>query len=79
MQDFLVALLLGLILGWVIEWLIDWRYWRRTVATLRQENAELRRQLQAQPSVEQSVEQHASSVTTATGPRRTTPKSNKGS
>lgn len=45
MQDVLVALLIGLILGWLIEWLIDWRYWRPTVAALRQENEHLRRQL----------------------------------
>jgi hypothetical protein len=45
MQQIWLALLVGLILGWVIEWLIDWRYWRRSVAALRAENAELRRQL----------------------------------
>lgn len=47
MQDVLIALFVGLILGWIIEWLIDWRYWRPTVAALRQENAQLRRQLEA--------------------------------
>jgi len=47
MQDFFVALFIGLILGWLIEWLIDWRVWRREFAALRQENAELRRQLSA--------------------------------
>lgn len=46
MQDFLIALLIGFILGWLLEWLIDWQYWRPTVRQLRQENAQLRRQLQ---------------------------------
>jgi hypothetical protein len=48
MQDFFVALFIGLILGWLIEWLIDWRVWRPQMAALRQENAELRKQLAAQ-------------------------------
>jgi hypothetical protein len=43
-----VALFIGLILGWLTEWLIDWRVWRPQLAALRQENAELRRQLAAQ-------------------------------
>ncbi|HAJ35627.1 MAG TPA: hypothetical protein DCL15_08025 [Chloroflexi bacterium] len=47
MQDFFVALFIGLIVGWLIEWLIDWRVWRPQFAALRQENAELRRQLAA--------------------------------
>lgn len=47
MQDISIALLVGLILGWIIEWLIDWSYWRPTVAALRQENAQLRHQLDA--------------------------------
>ncbi len=45
MQDFLIALLIGFLLGWLLEWLIDWQYWRSTVRALRQENAQLRRQL----------------------------------
>lgn len=55
MQDVLIALFVGLILGWVIEWLIDWRYWRPAVAALRQENEQLRQQLQAhgQPDEQQ--------------------------
>ena len=51
MQDFFVALFIGLILGWLIEWLIDWRVWRPQMAALRQENAELRRQLAAQSAL----------------------------
>ena len=47
MQDVLIALFVGLILGWIIEWLIDWRYWRPMMTALRQENAQLRRQLDA--------------------------------
>ncbi len=47
MQQIWLALIIGLILGWIIEWLIDWRYWRRSIAALRAENAELRRQLAA--------------------------------
>lgn len=47
MQDFFVALFIGLILGWLIEWLIDWRIWRPQLAALRQENADLRRQIAA--------------------------------
>ena len=46
MQDFLIALLIGFIFGWLLEWLIDWQYWRSTVRALRQENEQLRRQLQ---------------------------------
>ncbi len=47
MQQIWLALIIGLILGWIIEWLIDWRYWRKSIAALRAENAELRRQLAA--------------------------------
>jgi len=47
MQDLIVALFIGLILGWLIEWLVDWRFWRPQVTALRQENAELQRQLAA--------------------------------
>lgn len=46
MQDVLIALFVGLMLGWLVEWLIDWRYWRPTVAALRQENEHLRRLLE---------------------------------
>ena len=44
-QQIWLALIGGLILGWLIEWVIDWWFWRRNVAELRQENQELRRQL----------------------------------
>jgi hypothetical protein len=47
MQQIWLALIIGLIIGWIIEWLIDWRYWRKSIAALRAENAELRRQLAA--------------------------------
>jgi hypothetical protein len=40
-----LALIGGLILGWLIEWVIDWWFWRRNLTELRQENQELRRQL----------------------------------
>ncbi len=46
MQQIWLALLGGLILGWLIEWLIDWWFWRRNVAQLRQENQQLRQQLE---------------------------------
>jgi hypothetical protein len=39
------ALIGGLILGWLIEWAIDWWFWRHNLAELRQENQDLRRQL----------------------------------
>lgn len=54
MQEIFVALFVGLILGWLIEWLIDWRYWRPTVAALRQENERLRSQIEAASSPVQS-------------------------
>jgi hypothetical protein len=44
-QQIWLALIGGLILGWLIEWAIDWWFWRRNLAELRQENQELRRQL----------------------------------
>ncbi|GIV71274.1 hypothetical protein [Caldilinea sp.] len=46
MQDIWIAFFIGLMLGWIIEWLIDWRYWRPLVTALRQENEQLRRQLE---------------------------------
>ena len=46
MQQIWLALIGGLILGWLIEWMIDWWFWRRNLAELRQENQELRRQLE---------------------------------
>ena len=46
MQQIWFALIGGLILGWLIEWLIDWWFWRRSVTQLRQENQQLRRQLE---------------------------------
>jgi uncharacterized membrane-anchored protein YhcB (DUF1043 family) len=45
MQQIWLALIVGLILGWLIEWVIDWQFWRRNVSELRQENGDLRRQL----------------------------------
>lgn len=45
-QQIWMALIGGLILGWLIEWVIDWWFWRRTLAGLRQENHELRQQLE---------------------------------
>ena len=47
MQQVWLALIIGLIIGWLIEWLIDWRFWRKNVALLRAENAELQRRLAA--------------------------------
>jgi hypothetical protein len=45
MLEIWLAFLGGLILGWLIEWIVDWQFWRKSVASLRAENAELRRQL----------------------------------
>lgn len=45
MDQFWLPLILGLIAGWLIEWLVDWAYWRPQVDALRQQNADLRRQL----------------------------------
>ncbi|MCS6825358.1 MAG: hypothetical protein NZ553_01960 [Caldilinea sp.] len=46
MQDIWIAFFIGLMLGWIIEWLIDWRFWRPHMTALRQENEQLRRQLE---------------------------------
>ncbi len=47
MQQLWLALIIGLIIGWLIEWLIDWRFWRKNVALLRAENADLQRRIAA--------------------------------
>lgn len=47
MDQFWLPLILGVGAGWLIEWLIDWAYWRPQVRTLRQQNADLHRQLAA--------------------------------
>uniref|UniRef100_A0A7C1FSB7 LapA family protein n=1 Tax=Caldilinea aerophila TaxID=133453 RepID=A0A7C1FSB7_9CHLR len=46
MQEIWIAFFIGLMIGWLIEWLIDWRYWRPSVTALRQENEQLRQQLE---------------------------------
>jgi hypothetical protein len=61
MQDVLIALFIGLILGWLIEWVIDWRYWRSTVAGLRQENEHLRSRLEALSSPQKQQSSSAGS------------------
>ncbi len=47
MQQVWLALIIGLIIGWLVEWLIDWRFWRKNVALLRAENADLQRRIAA--------------------------------
>jgi predicted flap endonuclease-1-like 5' DNA nuclease len=37
----IVAFVLGLIVGWVIEWIIDWIYWRRRMAEMTRQLAQL--------------------------------------
>ena len=64
MQDVLIALFVGLILGWIIEWLIDWRYWRPMMTALRQENAQLRRQLDACAETGETQSPESSSTST---------------
>lgn len=46
MQEIWIAFFIGLMVGWLIEWLIDWQYWRPSVTALRQENEQLRQQLE---------------------------------
>lgn len=46
MQEIWIAFFIGLMVGWLIEWLVDWRYWRPSVIALRQENEQLRQQLE---------------------------------
>ena len=58
MQQVWLALIGGLILGWLIEWMIDWWFWRRNLADLRQENQDLRRQLDEARSQMQSQSAH---------------------
>lgn len=65
MQDFFVALFIGLILGWLIEWLIDWRVWRPQITALRQENAELRKQLATQTAPDSATPIDQAHATTA--------------
>lgn len=47
MLEIWLAFLGGLIIGWLIEWIVDWQFWRKSVVSLRAENAELRRHLKA--------------------------------
>jgi hypothetical protein len=55
MQQVWLALIIGLIIGWLIEWLIDWRYWRKNVALLRAENADLQRRIAAYAAAQAPV------------------------
>ncbi len=73
MQDVLIALFVGLILGWLIEWRRDWRYWRPMVTALRQENAQLRRQLDARTEADK-----AHSPESAAAPSSATPTESQG-
>jgi hypothetical protein len=68
-----LAFLGGLIIGWLIEWIVDWQFWRKSVASLRAENAELRRQL----AVAMAAATTASATTpTADAPAASAPAAN---
>jgi hypothetical protein len=67
MQQIWLALIGGLILGWLIEWIVDWLFWRRNIATLRQENQVLRRQLEEAQAQLDAIQAPAAAPAPAAG------------
>lgn len=63
MQEIWIAFFIGLMVGWLIEWLIDWQYWRPSVTALRQENEQLRQQLEELKASVQPTQKRATPST----------------